>query len=97
MCRDAHPATTGVFYQSLTAQGGLPLRERRTNGDEIAARRPQDGLFERIGRGDSGNVTDAKEWNFPIGVSSVTGISPVFYPSSTTGGSLTDVPRESRE
>ena len=73
------------------------MRERRTNGDEIAARRPQDGLFERIGRSDSGNVTDAKGLNFPIGVSSVTEISPVFYPSSTTGGSLTDVPRESRE
>src|SRR6185503_7972201 len=97
MCRDAHPATTGVFYQSHTVRGGLPLRERRTTGDESAARRPQDGIFERIARGDSGNVTGAKEWNFPIGVSSVTGISPVFYPSSTTVASLTDVPRESRE
>ena len=73
------------------------MRERRTTGDETAPRRPQDGLFDRIGRGDSWDVTDAKEWNFPIGVSSVTEISPVFYPSSTTDGSLTDVPTESRE
>ena len=74
-----------------------PIRERRTPDDEAVAMRLQDGLLERIGRGDSRNVTGEREWTFPIGVSSVTEISLVFYPSPMTVAGLTDVPRESRE
>src|SRR6185295_16759845 len=56
----------GVPYQSHTAQGGLPIRERRTTDDETVVMRPQDGLLERRGRSDSRNVTGVREWNFPI-------------------------------
>lgn len=53
--------------QSLMAQGELFIRDRRTTDDETVAMRPQDGLLERIGRSDSRNVTDVREWNFSIG------------------------------